>query len=81
MFRNKNGDASELFTFTVIDAVTIELTADAPAWIYQGEDYDRTFFSIGYNYKIVRDYIVTNIKPSGKEVTVQCVNYDESIYS
>ena len=81
LFRNKNGDVSDLFTFTVIDSVTIELTTDAPTWLYSGEDYDRTFFSIGYNTSIVKDYIVTNIKPNGKEVTIQCVNYDESIYS
>ena len=78
---SKNGDVSDLFEFTVTDAVTIELTDDAPTWLYDGEDYDKTFFSIGYNSAIVKDYIITNIKPSGNDITIQCVNYDESIYS
>ena len=80
IFRDSNGEVSDLLTFTVIADGQIELTTDAPTWLYQGEDRDKTYFSIGKVDSVVKDYIITNIKPNGKEVTITGVNYDETIF-
>ncbi len=65
----------------LVGATKIKLLGTAPAWLYDGDDYDKTYFSIGENHRFIRDYIVTSIKPNGDEITIEATNYDEDIYT
>jgi len=81
LFRDELGGVSDTYTFSVIGAKEIQLTATAPTWLNTTEAYDNTFFSISSIDSFVKDYIVTSVKPNGEEIKIEAVNYDESIYS
>jgi len=82
LFRNQYGAVSDIYYYDVTGRAEITLREDAPTWLYVGPDYDNTPFSIGIGNEVVKDYIVTSVKPGQKEsVSITAVNYDPSIYS
>jgi len=81
LFRDELGGVSDTYSFTVVGAKEIQLTTTAPAWLNTTEAFDNTFFSIGAVDSVVKDYIVTSVKPNGEQISITAVNYDESIYS
>lgn len=81
MFRDEVGGVSDAYTFSVVGAKEIQLTSTPPTWLNTSETFDNTFFSIGAVDSVVKDYIVTSVKPNGEQITIVAVNYDDSIYS
>jgi len=82
IFRKDDGSASDILTIsaTSSDGFTVTVT-DLPSWVHSQGTYEATKCSLGTATNIVRDYIVTNIKPNGNKVMVQGANYDEDIYT
>ncbi len=81
LFRDEIGGVSTSYSFSVISSREILLSSAAPAWLNTTEAFDNTFFSIGTVDSVVKDYIVTSVKPNGEQITISAVNYDESIYT
>jgi len=80
MFRDANGSVSDVLSMVVIDSNTVEVTGTVPAWLYDGEEFDKTNFSMGISNTFVKDYIVISVKPNGNEIAITATNYDETIY-
>jgi len=70
-FRNIDGSVSNSLAFTMIDGYNINITG-LPAWVEKDTPY-----TVG----TTKEYLVTSIKPKGETVSIECVNYDASIYS
>lgn len=68
-FRNIDGSVSDTLTFTRDDEDIVIL--NLPDWVKEG-----TFYTVGE----VNEYLVTQVKPQGDEVEIQCVNYNEDTY-
>lgn len=82
VFRAPNGTVSDIYPCTKISASSVDVTGTLPTWLYFGDLQDNTYFSIGELATIVKDYTVTEIKPSGLgEFEIQAVNYDPTIYT
>ena len=79
LFINDNGSVSDILD-CVVSGKTVTVT-NLPTWVHGWDENEPTRMSIGNVSDIVRDYIVTNIKPNGNEVTIMGTNYDEGIYS
>ncbi len=83
IFISDEGVVSDTFAFTIVDGFTINVSG-LYSWIHDmtTHDTEATRCSIGTSTKIVNDYIITKISPSGDDkVSIEAVNYDESIYS
>ncbi len=80
VFRSPVGGISEEMNFTIIDTRTIQLTAAAPTWLYAGEDYDKTYFTLGKGDNFVKDYLLMEANPSDANVKITAINYDEEVY-
>jgi len=70
-FRNIDGSVSNSLAFTMIDGYNISVTS-LPSWVAKDTPY-----TVG----TTKEYLVTSIKPKGETVSIECVNYDASIYS
>jgi len=80
IFRKEDASVSDILSMVVVDSNTIEILGTVPTWLYDGEEFDKTNFSMGISNTFVKDYIVISIKPSGNEITITATNYDETIY-
>lgn len=81
IFRAPNGAVSDIYPCTRTSSSSVSVTGVLPIWMYAGEDYDKTYFSIGETINIIRDFTVTEIKPSGEnQYEITGINYDPSIY-
>ena len=78
LFINDDGSVSEILE-CVVKGKNLTVT-NLPAWVHGYNKKDATRLSVGTGQSIVRDYMVTSIKPNGKEVSISATNYDEGIY-
>lgn len=74
VFRDIDGSVSTAYAVTIIDAENVTVTG-MPAWVT-----NNTFYTI-QDSGTAKEFIVISVKPSGETVHIDCVNYDESIYS
>ena len=79
MFINDNGSVSDILD-CVVDGNVLIVT-NLPDWVHGYADSEPTRMSVGTATNVVRDYIITSIKPKGDEITIVATNYDEGIYS
>jgi len=71
-YRDIDGSVSDTVPFTINTDYQIDAPG-SPSWVKEG-----TLCAIG----IPKEYQVISVKPNGGNiVTIECVNYDESIYS
>ena len=79
IFRKDDGSVSDILALTGSGYdVTVALV---PAWVHGYGVSEPTKCSIGKAASILQDFLITSIKPDGKTVLIEGVNYDESIYS
>jgi hypothetical protein len=58
------------------------LSSSAPTSINYDNDYEYTSFAFGNSLTVVRDFIVTSVKPNnGNTVTIEAVNYVPGIFT
>jgi len=60
----------------------VVLASDPPFTIHVDDEYDYTTFAFGASSDVVKDFIVTALRPSGENtVTVEAVSYSTATYS
>jgi hypothetical protein len=60
----------------------VVLPGNPPTTINTDNQYEYTSFAFGTAANIVRDFVVTAVRPSGENtVTVEAINYDDSVFS
>ena len=74
VFRNIDGSVSDPYSITIVDEVNITVTG-MPAWVDK-----HTFYTI-QDTGTAKEFLVIAVKPAGDSVQIDCVNYDESIYT
>jgi len=70
-FRDIDGSISAIIAYTIISDYVVNVVS-VPSWV----DSD-TPYTVG----TPKEYLVMGIKPKGNTVSIECVNYDSSIYS
>lgn len=73
VFRDIDGAVSSPYNVTIIDSLNITVVG-MPAWVTTG-----TFYTI-QDIGSAREFLVMSVKPSGDTVSIDCVNYDATIY-
>lgn len=83
ILRATDGSASNPITVTRgIHDDKVVLPSSPPFNINVDGDYDYTSFAFGASSAVVRDFIVTAVRPSGEStVTIEAVNYNTAVYS
>lgn len=74
VFRNIDGSVSNPYDVTITDPTHITVVG-APAWVTTN-----IFYTI-QDAGTAKEFLVTSVKPSGNDVQIECVNYDETIYN
>ncbi len=74
VFRDIDGSVSDPYTVTIVDEYNITVVG-MPAFVTVN-----TFYTI-QEAGTAREFIVIAVKPSGNSVQIDCVNYDENIYT
>ncbi len=80
VFRAPDGSVSDEYTFTVIDDRTVTLTTAGPSWLYVGESFDSTYFTVGTSGQLIRDYLLISAVPNDRTIAITAINYDEEVY-
>jgi len=73
VFRDIDGSVSDAYNVTITDKDNITVTG-MPAWVTTN-----TFYTV-QDIGTAREFLVISVKPSGDSVSIDCVNYDETIY-
>ena len=73
VFRDIDGSVSDAYNVTITDKYNITVTG-MPAWVTTN-----TFYTV-QDIGTAREFLVISVKPSGNSVSIDCVNYDETIY-
>ena len=73
VFRNIDGSVSDPYSITIVDEYNITVVG-MPVWVAEN-----TFYTI-QEAGTAMEFVVIAVKPSGDNVQIDCVNYDESIY-
>ena len=74
VFRDIDGSVSDPYSVTIVDEYNITVVG-MPAFVTVN-----TFYTI-QEAGTAREFIVIAVKPSGNNVQIDCVNYDENIYT
>ncbi len=74
VFRNIDGSVSDPYSVTIVDEYNITVVG-MPAWVAENIFY--TIQEAG----TAKEFVVIATKPSGNDVQIDCVNYDEDIYT
>jgi hypothetical protein len=81
IFRSPTGEVSEVSQFVKVDYARNVIKPDImPDWVQRYPDNENTYFSIGSENTIVRDYTVQSIVPSGDEFEITGITYDERVF-
>jgi hypothetical protein len=83
ILRRPDGSATDPVTVTQgAQPNIIVLPSTAPTTINFDGDYEFTSFAFGASSTLVRDFIVTSVKPNGENtVTIEAVNYAPGIFT
>ena len=74
VFRDIDGSVSDAYSVTIVDEYNITVVG-MPVWVTEN-----TFYTI-QEAGTAREFVVIAVKPSGDSVQIDCVNYDEDIYT
>ena len=74
VFRNIDGSVSDAYSVTIVDEYNITVVG-MPIWVAEN-----TFYTV-QEAGAAREFVVIAVKPSGNSVQIDCVNYDEDIYT
>ncbi len=74
VFRDIDGSVSDPYSITIVDEYNITVVG-MPAFVTVN-----TFYTI-QEAGTAMEFIVIAVKPSGNSVQIDCVNYDENIYT
>ena len=74
VFRDIDGSVSDPYSVTIVDEYNITVVG-MPVWVAEN-----TFYTI-QEAGTAREFVVIAVKPSGDSVQIDCVNYDEDIYT
>jgi hypothetical protein len=83
ILRKPDGGATNTLTVTQGSQPNLMvLSSSAPTSINYDNDYEYTSFAFGNSSTVVRDFIVTSVKPNnGNTVTIEAVNYVPGIFT
>ncbi len=74
VFRNIDGSVSNAHSVSYVDEYHVSVSG-MDAWVESG-----TFYTV-QGTGTAKEFIVVGVKPAGEQVSIECVNYDASIYS